>query len=42
MKILYSDGGVLECEEIEIGCGELLADDIYTVPLDEIERIVSD
>ena len=42
MKIIYTDGGVLECSYIKVWGGELVADDIYVIPLDEVESIEED
>ncbi len=42
MKIIYYDGSVLHCSSIEIGEKELIADEIYVVPLIEVQRIVED
>lgn len=41
MKVIYYDESILECDEIRFSGEELIADDIYTVPLEEIERIES-
>lgn len=44
MKIVYYDGGILECSTIEVSTdgANLIADDIYIVPLLEVVRILSD
>ncbi|MBO5970754.1 MAG: hypothetical protein J6S14_19950 [Clostridia bacterium] len=43
MKIYYNDGGVLECEELQISSPDLLiADGIYYVRTDEIYMIRDD
>ena len=39
MKIIYKDGSALECYTIEICGGELYCDDMYIVPVDDVERI---
>lgn len=39
MKIIYYDGGVLECCEIYFADNELIVDDIYSVPIVEAQRI---
>ena len=39
MKIIYYDGSELECSSIYVAENELIADDIYTVPLIEVQRI---
>lgn len=39
MRIIYYDGGVLECSEIYFTEKELIADDIYVVPIVEVQRI---
>ena len=42
MKIYYLDGGVLDCVSVTF-CGDtLIADDIYNVPISEIDRIEED
>ena len=39
MTIIYKDGGKLECSNIEI-CGDMIyADDMYTISIDDVERI---
>lgn len=42
MRVIYYDGGVLECSEIEIsGDGKaLICDECYDVPILEVVRIV--
>lgn len=43
MIIVYDDGGKLECHKIEYcGGGEFLVDNVYLVPLDEVDAIVED
>lgn len=39
MKIYYKDGGILECCEIQFGGDTIYADDIYTVPIDDVDHI---
>lgn len=39
MKIIYYDGSTLECSSIHVTENTLIADDIYTVPLIEVQRI---
>ena len=39
MKIHYYDGGVLECSRILVDDKNLIADDVYIVPLIEVLRI---
>jgi hypothetical protein len=39
MKIIYYDGSTLECSSIYVTADELIADDIYVVPLIEVQRI---
>lgn len=39
MKIIYYDGSTLECSSIYVTENTLIADDIYTVPLIEVQRI---
>lgn len=39
MTIIYKDGGTLECSSIEV-CGDAFyADDIYIIPIDDVELI---
>ena len=43
MFIVYYDGSKLECSKIEYyGGSELIADDVYIVPLVEVDAIVED
>lgn len=43
MFIVYYDGSKLECHKIEYyGGSELIADDVYLVPLAEVDAIVED
>ncbi len=44
MRIIYYDGSKLDCESIEVvdDGKTLIADDIYIVPIAEVQRIVSD
>lgn len=39
MYIIYTDGGVLECSTAVVYGACLIADDIYEVPIEEIDRI---
>lgn len=44
MKIVYTDGEVLECSKIKFYNGDLMlwelyADDVYTVPINDIDHI---
>ena len=39
MTIIYKDGGKLECSSIEIYGNTLYADDIYIIPIDDVELI---
>jgi len=39
MIITYYDGGKLECSRVEIYGENLIADDVYIVPLIEINSI---
>ena len=39
MKIIYYDGSVLECSEIYFAVNELIVDDIYSVPINQVLRI---
>ena len=39
MKIIYYDGSTLECSSIYVTENTLIADDIYTIPLIEVQRI---
>ena len=39
MSIVYYDGSELECSSIYVTADELIADDIYVVPLIEVQRI---
>lgn len=39
MKIIYYDGSVLTCNHILISDKEIIADDIYVIPLIEVQRI---
>ena len=42
MVIVYKDGGKLSCNYCEFTCSEIIADDIYIVPFEEIECIMED
>lgn len=39
MRIVYKDGGVLECCTVFIENGAVIADDIYLVNAEDIDRI---
>jgi hypothetical protein len=39
MSIIYKDGSVLECCEVVFCGGYVIADGIYTVNINDIERI---
>lgn len=39
MILHYHDGSTLYCSEIEVSGTRLLCDEVYEVPIDEIERI---
>lgn len=39
MRIIFDDGGVLECSTAEVGYTTLYVDDIYEVPLADVARI---
>lgn len=40
MVIVYMDGGKLECSNAEFFSSNIIADDIYAVPFDEVDCIV--
>ena len=42
MKIIYYDGSVLTCSHIDIYGDVLIVDDIYEVPIIEINSITED
>lgn len=42
MKIIYTDGSILECNKIIIEDDTIVADDLYTIFIDDIEEIVTD
>lgn len=42
MKIIYYDGSVLHCNTLYFTDKEVIADDVYTIPLVEILRIEAD
>lgn len=42
MKIIYYDGSELTCHSIYVADSVLIADDIYEVPLIEVQRIEED
>ena len=39
MRIVYKDGGVLECYRLELTELCAYADEIYTIPYDEIDYV---
>ena len=39
MKIIYYDGSVLHCNSLYFTEKEVIADDVYIIPLIEIQRI---
>lgn len=39
MQIVYNDGGVLDVSEIEIIGDTIIGDGIYSIPVDDIDRI---
>ena len=42
MRVMYNDGSELECYEIIFEDGEIICDDIYTVPIEDIDRVEAD
>ena len=42
MKIVYTDGSVLECNKIVIEGDTVIADDLYTIFVDDIEEVITD
>ncbi len=42
MKIIYYDGSILHCNTIYFTENELIADDIYIIPIFEVLRIESE
>ena len=42
MKIIYYDGSILECNTIYFTEKELIADDVYVIPIVEVLRIESE
>ena len=42
MKIIYYDGSILKCNRILVSDKEIIVDDIYNVPLIEVQRIEED
>ena len=42
MKIVYYDGGELNCHEILFNEKELIVDDVFVVPIIEVQRIFDD
>jgi hypothetical protein len=41
MKIVYTDGSILECDKIIIEGDRVIADDLYTIFVDDIEEIIT-
>ena len=41
MKIIFTDGSVLECNEIEFSGCEIIVDGYRIVSIGEIEKIIS-
>lgn len=39
MKVIYTDGSVLECNTIQIDYNAIYCDLVYTVHIDEIDHI---
>ena len=39
MKIIYTDGSILEASILVIEDKEIIADDIYNVPIEDVLRI---
>ena len=42
MKILYEDGGKLECNEITIAGDKVYADGIYEILIADVNKIVGE
>lgn len=42
MRIIYTDGSILECSTIEICGNDLFCDDYRIVPVTDIEKIEED
>lgn len=42
MQINYKDGSTLECTVIEIAGADLIADEMYVIPIDEVADITDD
>lgn len=40
MEIIYQDGSVLTCNEIEISGNYIIADGIYQISIEDISRII--
>ena len=40
MKLIYNDGGELECERVTIGDEGLWVDDIYSVSYQKLKEII--
>lgn len=39
MTIIYKDGSKLECSSIKIYSGSFYVDDMYFIPIDDVELI---
>jgi len=39
LKVIYYDGGILHCNSLYFTEKEVIADDIYVIPLVEILRV---
>ena len=42
MKVVYYDGSILHCHSLYFAGTELIADDVYIIPIAEILRIESE
>ena len=42
MTIVYKDGGLLSCSTVEVSCRELFCDDVYIVPIEDVDHIEND
>ena len=40
MTVIYTDGSILECSEIEIYGNEIVCDEYRIVPINEVEKII--
>lgn len=40
MKVIYEDGGELDCSKIVIGGTKIYADDIYEILIADVKEIV--